>query len=214
MNTVSAFSRSVNPSFDEVCSWLEKKSASGEVPKSSSRLAITALRQLTTVLQEEEPRDVDHVADNLASLSARWQNLNPDKRGDTARTYESRARWALEAYRAWKADPTGFRFKKKEARSDGEPRARKAVAEKREKVAEAPPLEAQNAPGQVPLSSASRSLPLGNGRGEFRFDLPTQGLEVRDVMRITYHLVTLCEDFDPTAPSQAQLFSIIRRGEV
>jgi hypothetical protein len=216
MNTVSAFSRSVNPSFDEVCSWLEKKSASGEVPKSSSRLAITALRQLTTVLQEDEPRDVDHIADNLASLSARWQNLNPDKRGDTARTYESRARWALEAYRAWKADPTGFRFKKKEARSDGESRVRKPVAEKRDRAPGAPAPEAPTTAGHgtAPNPGTQRSLPLGTGRGEFRFELPANGLEVRDVMRITYHLITLCEDFDPSAPSQAQLFSIIRRGEV
>ena len=56
-----------------------------------------------------------------------------------------------------------------------------------------------------------RSLPLGGERGEFRFELPEHGLEVRDVMRITFHLITMCDDFDPTVPSQAQFFSIIKR---
>jgi len=211
MNTVSAFSRTVNPSFEDVCSWLEKKSASGEVPQSSARLAITALKQLTTVLVDDEPRDAEHVLENLNAFSARWQNKNPDKRGDTARTYESRARWALEAYRAWKADPTGFRFNtKRRERADGESRSKKNVAA-RSSDADGAAATVTNSETSS-QSSLPRSLPLGAGRGEFRFDAPVD-LQVRDVMRITYHLVTLCEDFDPAAPSQAQLFSVIRRGD-
>jgi hypothetical protein len=40
---------------------------------------------------------------------------------------------------------------------------------------------------------------LGPGRAPFGYILPAEGVTVKDVLRIAFHLMTLCCDFDPVA---------------
>lgn len=47
-----------------------------------------------------------------------------------------------------------------------------------------------------------RQYPLGTDRAPFRYVLP-EGLLLRDVKRIAYHLMTLADDFDPENPTGA-----------
>ncbi|HTA91227.1 MAG TPA: hypothetical protein VK745_16690 [Polyangiaceae bacterium] len=206
-SNVRAFTPAVNPSPEDVCLFLKQKAERGEIAENSARLKATSIRQLVTVLGEDEPKTAQYVLENIQSIATRWATLNSaDAKGETAKTYESRARSAIESYFEWVRDPKGFKFKRSAPRATPEAKEPKAQKTEAKPTAASPetPAPAAQAPEQE-----VRSFPLGAGREAFNFMLPSGGLDVRDVRKIVCHLLTLAKDFDPTVPSHAQVFSIV-----
>lgn len=206
MKNVKALDPSVNaPSktLEHVYSWYEAKASRGELPASTARLRVTALKQLISVLAADEPRDLDWISSRVEELARRWGTLNPNAKADTIRTYASRVRTSLQDYLSWCSDPSSFRFNRREPDAD---RARPKPRPKRDAHVDA---TSEQQPMATPDGSKVRSFPLKE-RGDFSFSLPEE-LKVLDVMRIACHLMTLCDDFDPTRPNQAQFFSLAKR---
>ena len=198
-SNVRAFAPSVNPTPDDVCNFLKQKADRGEIGANAARLKMTAVNALVGILAEDEPKTAAYVRDNVADLASRWATLNnATATGDTARTYESRARTAIDAYFAWVADPKGFKFKQK---PEGKPRKEKADARKEapvtphaagavEQLDEQRQAQQSNAPA-FGVASVVREYKLGPDREPFRFVLPEDGIEVNDVRKIICHLLTL-----------------------
>lgn len=180
----------------DVAGWVEQKGNSGELKASTARLWASALSTLQACITGEDPQDLDWILENLPHLSRRWANLNPDKRGDTSKTYESRARSAIGCYLKWRADPSGFRF---ELRST-KPRVGRVTPHDRAEAVKTAPV--------TPPASAMRQFPFADGR-EASFVLP-EDFQVRDVMKLACHLLTLAEDFEPMDPQQSQFFAMVR----
>jgi hypothetical protein len=206
-NNLGAVAPPVNPSpsLDDVCTWTTVKSERGEIPPTSARLKLTSLRQLTSVLGSDEPREAAWVLENLRDIARRWATLN-SSRPETARTYESRARGALEDYLAWIKDPTGFKFKRTPQRTEKDEKPQ-AKAQPVQSTAFAPP-----APPPVATPSAFRAFPLGTDRGDFVFQFPPGGITSRDAKKIACHLFTLATDFDLGDAAQASVFSMVAAG--
>lgn len=209
---VTPINNSSKPTVEDVERWLENFSKRGELGASSARLRATSIRNLATVLAEDEPQDVVYILTNLDALERRWATLNPDKQGDTARTYSSRARTTIEAFLGWQADPAGFKFPRLQG-AEGNKSARKRparVAEDPAPVASPPPT-----PPAAPTQGTLRSFPLDREGSEFRFELPSRPLTMRDVRRVAIHLASFAVDFDPESPTEAQVFglSVNRGGE-
>lgn len=209
-SNVRAFAPSVNPTPDDVCNFLRQKADRGEIASNSARLKVTAVAALAGILAEDEPKTAAYLRDNVGAIATRWATLNSaSATGDTAKTYESRVRSAIDDYFAWVADPKGFKFRRRDgAAGKGEGKPRKT--EPKIDAAPVPPPEPSRAGGapqhQVP---GLREYHLGPDRDPFRFALPTAGIEVSDVRKIVCHLLTLANDFDPGVPSHAQVFSIV-----
>ncbi len=178
--------------------WLTTMAERGIFPDTSARLRATAIKELTSILGDDEPKDVVSVLSNLDSLTNRWATANTANPA-TASTYKQRARRGLEDFLAFQADPTGFR-----------PKVVKLVPD-----AAKPPKKAKEATEIVPKPTKStaeqktdtttdrppeRSYPLA--KGEFFYRLPTGGLTLHDVQRIAWHLATMATDFDPTLQTQ------------
>lgn len=209
MNAVTPIDSNVKPTIDDVCRWYEQKGQGGELPESTARFKVSALRQLVSVMLEEEPRDdAEFVLNNVDSIARRWATKNGGFKADTVRTYASRARSALEDYFRWRRDPARFEFRRE--RTEGatpKPRsAKKATAD------ESNTTPTVDAVANVPASAATPndvvrgSFPLGGGRF-FRFELPTEPT-VTDIRRAALHLMTYAVDLDPTMPAEA--FAIVR----
>jgi len=156
------------------------------------------------MLREDEPTSAEYVLENLPELARRWANKNPGKQGETARTYQGRARWGLELWLQWNADPVRFRFPDAVERP-------KTVGPKPEssKRAKAREEEAPANDSGPATKKPFRSFPLGDGR-EVVFSVP-EGLTMREVKKFIFHILTLASDFDPSEPSQSQLFALARR---
>ncbi len=96
-SNVRAFTPAVNPSPEDVCNFLKQKADRGEIASNPARLKMTAVNALAGILAEDEPKTAAYVRDNVADLASRWATLNSGTAtGDTARTYESRARTAID----------------------------------------------------------------------------------------------------------------------
>ena len=56
-----------------------------------------------------------------------------------------------------------------------------------------------------------RSCPLGGGR-DLKYTLPADGLKVKDAWRVAFHLITVCEDYEPeTMGSPMQVMTSISK---
>lgn len=199
MTNVATLQGKASPSVEDVLNWVHQKGARGELGENAARLRCTALKQLTSILDDSEPQDARWVLAEISSIARRWATKH-NANGATARTYESRARGTLEDYFRWAADPVGFRFGK--STNEDRPKGGERTARPRRTKAAVPPPE----PPSFPQPAAPmRSFPLQHGVFEFR--LPESGLTVRDCRRIVCHLLTLSSDFDPTDPGHTQVFS-------
>lgn len=210
MTTVRALNSAVNgesATLAQVCAWHDAKAERGEIPASSARFRVTALKKLSSVLGDDESRELPWLLENVESLAKRWGTLNPEAKAGTIRTYESRFKTAIEDYLAWAADPSTFKFRREGREEKDAPPRSARVATPRKAVVE---VASGSASAKAPRREGERSFPVGNG-GEFTFRLPEGGCSVKDVMKFACHLMTLSEDFDPMAPAQAQIFSMIRK---
>ncbi|HMR08730.1 MAG TPA: hypothetical protein PKA88_23280 [Polyangiaceae bacterium] len=163
-------SSSAKPGPSEVLHFLESKARRKQIPNDAARQRSMALRQLVSVLTEDEPRELHWVLDNLEDIARRWATQNAEAKGQTSRTYLSRARSCISDYLAWRQDPSGWTFRQ---RKSPQRKVRASV-----KKAE------------------TRHLPLGDG-ADFEFMLPARALTMADVARITHHLASFAQDFDP-----------------
>jgi hypothetical protein len=193
----------------DVLAWLDRMAETGMLKPNSARFKKTAIERLTSVMASEEIQTPEWVLEHVEELGNRWANIEKAK-PDTVRTYMSRAKTALEDYLRYTADPASFK-------PQGRPSARTEKSEKK-KAARPQPERSRDdagspAPGRRPPGENWRTFPLGKAREDFMYLLPKDQFTAKDVLKITCHLVTLAEDFDPTSPSQAQMFALARRGE-
>ncbi|HEY3816778.1 MAG TPA: hypothetical protein VGL81_06395 [Polyangiaceae bacterium] len=187
-------------SIDEVISFIDSMAERGELPSSSAVQKNSAIRNMASVLAEDEPRTARYVLANLENISLRWATKNPQFKGSTVKTYESKARAAIEAYFDWKRDPKGFKFER-----HGAPRAERPKEEKPPKVV------APSAPPPSNDTSKTFRYPLPGGR-EFVYSVPDDGLSVAEVRRIGMHLLTLAKDWEPGMPAGgADAFAVVHR---
>jgi hypothetical protein len=209
MTNASAASQSVNPSIDDVVQWLEAKASCGDLAASTTRLQVTALHSFAACVADGEPKnDATYVQDNLDRLADRWSRLNPESKADTAKSYLSRARSALSMYFAWKENPSGFRFERRPTtKKEGAP------AKKQDRPAHPPDslfqLDEQQTPPKAPTPTFNHRFKVGPDKYVF-FELPEDGLTVAEWRKWVAHTYTLCDDFDPEAPSPIVSQSIIR----
>jgi len=125
-------------------------------------------------------------------LVDRWLRRNQDGKADTAKTYAQRARSTIEEYLRWSAAPDKYDPKKRAPRANSD-EPKKPQTEFATHVATVP----QQPPANAPAGHEVRSCLLGQGRDPFRYVLPSDGLQVKDALRVAMHLITMCDDFDP-----------------
>lgn len=207
---VTPLSEPVKSTPEAVKEWLRAMGEKGQLPANTVRMRCTALDALTSILGPEEPREAKWLLDNVKDLAQRWATVN-NAAPDTAMTYQSRVRTALQGYLDYRANPTGFRPNRRSAA----PRKDKANARRpserssaNARVEHTPTLE--SAENSSPLPRLLRTYPLGGGR-EFAFALPDDGASVAEITRVAYHLLTLATDFDPTDTGQRKPFVMMRR---
>jgi len=220
-NNVVTFKNGVNMTVSEVLRWVDAMGERGIFGGASARLRKTAIEQLTSVLADDEPDDVEWVLSQIENLANRWgnkKNANPQ----TTRTYRSRAQNTMRDYLEFQKNPEGFKPRAKAAkragakkkkrnpktRSDG---AAQSVAQ-RDIAGTASKGSAADSSESPTDSSQYRTYPLGSGR-VIKYTLPPDGITTRDVFRMSLHLLTMAEDFDPLNPEHAQMFSIVRSSD-
>jgi hypothetical protein len=187
---------------NQVKTWLAAMGERGIYQPTSARLRATAIEQITSILAEDERSDPQWVLENLDDLTARWATKN-NANGDTAQTYKSRAKGALEDFFRYQQNPLGFKPRVKVVSSvPAKKGERKPTKEASAEVPAVAPPPAAAAAAPQPGAPMDRSYPLDGQGAEFMFRLPSRGLTVRDVQRIAWHLVTMATDFDPTKQTQ------------
>jgi len=183
----------------QVKDWIAAMGDKGVYQVTSARLRTTAIDQITSILAADEPSDPQSVLDNLDDLAVRWATKNSAK-SDTAQTYKSRAKGALEDFFRYQQNPLGFKPRVKVVSSEPAKKERRAAREPSASDASVVTVTAAPASSgsqQATAPTGFRSYPLDQGV-EFLFQLPAGGLTLRDVQRIAWHLATMATDFDPT----------------
>lgn len=203
-------------SIEEVIKFVMAQVKKGDMGESSGNVRITALRQMHGQVAEGEPGDAQWVADNIERLRERWARKNPDGATLTVKTYASRAHAIIEEYFKWAAAPDKYDPKREKVRSGDGTKARKAPTPPAVAPQTTPPAAPPPPPPPAPANAVSvdmRSCPLGPDREPFKYVLPADGLKVKDARRIAYHLITVCDDYDPEQMSPAQAMVVSRDGQ-
>jgi hypothetical protein len=229
MQTVTSFPQQVNAELSHTITWLEKMAERGVYGTNAARLKITAIRQLSEVLGEDEPRTAEWFLANLESIGARYANkegANPD----TVRCYVSRARGAISAHFEYLKAPLAFRPKTKN--TEGKRASKREAPENAPSASddESPGDESDVAPSAAqPVASSQPAQPAqaqptvqGSIPADFRdfvldrakgrrivYQLPESGIEMKEAAKFAFHLLTMCDDFD--AVNVQQLLAALRR---
>lgn len=192
--------------------WIEKMGERGLYQPDSARFRITALTRLTSALGSDEPTDAKWVLDNIDEMGKRYARKtsgNPE----TIATYVSRAKIGLVDFLQYQSNPASFKGRSGSAKPQREKKpAAKPEPPTQESVSLAIAPPAATPPASTPASarpslhSEMRTFPLGQSRS-FAYSMPDDNLKIRDTMKIFCHLMTMCEDFNPMDPKQAQFFS-------
>jgi len=175
---------------EDVCSWHQMKAERGELSTNTARLRATALRMLLAPLADDEPKTAEYMRANLDPIVRRWATLNPHYKADTATTYLSRAKAALDDYARWQENPTGFKF------AEHAPRPKKTTVKTPE-----PPAVANNGVipdaewEPTPSGTIANTFRIGQGR-EIRFTIP-EDLTIAEIARIAAHLATYSPEWSP-----------------
>ena len=190
MNTVVTTGNPVNSTPETAVSWIDSKVRSHELSSNSGRLWTVAVNAMAALRRDDEPKDSLAMLELLPELERRWCIANDDSKGDTGRTYASRARSGLKAHLRFLENPSGFRFESK-------PKAAPSSApKKKEKEAEVASSPASAAPPPPPSDLVSIPIP---GKGDFLFR-PVKGMTRADAMRVLWGIFMYCDDFDPGSP--------------
>jgi hypothetical protein len=206
-DNVTSIAAKAPETIDVVMQWIKAMRQHGYFGESHAKNMVAALKNLSSILAPDEPRDVQWFLANLDTIVRRWvakTTPNPT----TAETHKSKAHAALQSFLEYQQDPTKFT-----------PHTRTAGASKQQVSSQSPvkrekesqPAVAVKKVAQQENSAATeslQSLPLGEGKAAFEFRR-LSNLKMRDVAKIACHLATLAEDFDPTNPSQARIYGIV-----
>ncbi len=185
--------------------WAKAMGERGLYSKSSARFRASALQTLSRILADDEPQTAQWMLENLDSVVARWttlQNANPG----TARTYSSRARTALQDYMDYRNDPSSFTGRSRSAKSKSRPTGKRTKKKSNDKLF----TQAHTMEQLPPPTSRLRTFPVTGG--DMKYQLPPE-FSVKDALKVFCHLVTFADDFDPTNPKQARIFSLTRIDE-
>lgn len=204
---------------EEVVAWIMRMAQNGTYRTSSARFKRRAVEALVSVLDPGENPTAEWLLEHVEDLGRRWANKHNASPG-TIKTYVSRAKTALEDYLQYTADPKNFKPRgrqpkpAKKSPSQGASTGQKKRASS--KSARPPHSRATSATSAAPLHDRIpdphlRNFPLGKGRTPFLYAIPEDGFTAKDVLKVACHLVTLAEDFDPTSPTQAQMFALAVR---
>lgn len=199
MSNVTPPTDNVNSTPETAVAWIESKVRSHELSTNNGRLWTVAINALAALRRDDEVKDSASMIELLPELTRRWCIANDDSRGDTGRTYASRARSGLSAHLRFLENPGGFRFESK-------PKAASATPKKKVEKSE-PHVPAAVSP---PPPDDYESIPIP-GKGEFRFR-PVSGMTRADAMRVMWGLLVYCEDFDPTSGWNPGMPGIVPHG--
>lgn len=200
--------------------WIEAMGERGKYQPESARFRVTAITRLTAVMGPEEPNDARWLLDNVEELGKRYgrkTNGNPD----TIATYVSRAKVALTDFLKFQEDPTSFKGRSGPARSAKPKEERKKATAPVEATPDlssvaippaGPPPQPISAPQTMAASIPSvRNFPLGKDGRAIQFNIPSDGLNMREVAKFVCHLMTLADDFDPfNNPKHAAMFQMVK----
>lgn len=103
-------------SLEDVTRWIKQMGERGIYQPATARNRVTALKRLSSVLAEDEPKDAQYLRENIEILCDRWtrkEGANPA----TANTYLSRSRVVLNDFFEYLRDPRGFKPKGRGPRS-------------------------------------------------------------------------------------------------
>jgi hypothetical protein len=210
MENIRVLNQNVNPTVTEVCQWLTKKAECGDIPESSARLGAIALKQLAANLDEGEPEDdAAWVRDNLDRLANRWSTRNPDSKGDTARSYQGRAKGALDKYFGWRENPSAFKFERRARKPANE----SAATKEEPKAAPAPAAAAPQPPPPPPppAQPTGESHRFRVGPDKYvHYELPPDGLTIQEWKRLCVNMLTMCVDYNPDEPSPTLALNTVR----
>jgi hypothetical protein len=210
MNQVTSIHSQVNdPSLDDVLTWLAAQAKKADIGEASANVRATAIRSLAEMFAEGEPNHAQAFLDNIDHLAHRWAVKHQDMKASTVQTYVSRARSTVVEYFKWRENPAGYR---------PAPASIHKSAPKAEKPAPAVEAPAVNASAAPPAKDPSPPPPMGDlrkcslgGGRTFEYLMPADGLQLRDAVRVAFHLITSCDDYDPMAGSPAQVFASLEK---
>lgn len=201
----------VNATVDQVSAWADRAGERGLLNPTTARLKVTALRRIISVLADDEVMGAQEILNNLDALVvrlARKEGGNPETLG----TYKQRAESILRDFLDYHRDPLAFQNKNAERSA----KAATKPVEKKKKVetSETGSLSrSESPPSSASTSSAANgrlfAFPLGGGR-EFTYVMPTDGIKMSEVMRISFHLASMAVDFDPTAKDVTEMTRRVR----
>jgi hypothetical protein len=214
MNTVTPLHSQVNgptAPISKVVEWAEAQADKGDMGGASSRVRVTSLRQMAEQVAADEPQTAQFVLDNIDRLRDRWATKNLGGKAGTAKTYASRAKTTIEEYIRWSEAPGKYDPRRSPSRVDrAERKPPPKVAAPVEAVAAVAPPAVAPSPQRSTIASSSgelRSCPLGKDRDQFRYVLPTDGLTMKDAVRVAYHLITMADDYDATSMTPVEVMS-------
>jgi len=218
MQTVRTLTSEVNDTPETVLNWAAQKAARYEIPGTTARLWANAMRQFVALLDDTDPKDPKSLLENATEICRRY-SLKTQGNPETAKSYESRVRSCVSNYLAWKADPSGWRYREKEkkakASSDAKVAKKKPAGENpAEPVASVPAAEAaQPEPDNAPLPRGAsgeemRTYPLGES-GVFAFVLPEGGITSFEAYKIAMHIATFAKDYDPSGKTHDTLRALV-----
>lgn len=189
MPTVEPIKDPVNASIDDVEKWAKLMAERGEYAPATARHYSTALRQLTSVLAMEEPRDPVSVLERLDDLGRRW-GVKEGGKPETIATYVSRSRNILADFLKFQEDPAKFRGG---SRRQPTPRPPPGDANSPRVLKTVTHSESASAAPQMNGDAPVRSIPLGGGR-EFRCQFDGE-LTKELALKVGVSLLMMCADF-------------------
>lgn len=211
--TVTAMVSNKAATIDDAKAWVKAMGERGKFSATSWKYRVAAIEALESMLAPEDDHSAQALLDNVDTIAADWARKNNGD-GKTMRNHRGSVRSSLKLYLAYLADPA-----KAQAQFESlaaKPTRSKAKAAPTTEELPLAPSPASGAPAPlaahkpVTPQAEMRSYPLSEGR-VVQFRLPEKFTTV-DLAKLSCHLATYCEDFDPTRPN-AGVLSIMRSDE-
>jgi hypothetical protein len=204
---VTAITTKAPDTIEAVIQWVKTMRQHGFFGESHAQGMVTALKNLSSILAQDEPRDAQWFLTNLETIVQRW-TATTTPNPVTAEKHRRKAHAALQAFLEYQKAPNKFT---PHTRTAGTSRRHVSLQKPSKKAAPLTPVVAEKKDDPVEIPSTPegfQSFPLGDGKAPFEFRRLST-FKMRDVAKIACHLATLAEDFDPTNPAQARIYGIV-----
>lgn len=197
-----------NSNITSVTDWIHSQVRKGDMDESTGRHRTTALQQMLSMVDENEPKDPQWMLENMPRLRERWARKNKDSKASTAQTYASRAGIVLREYLKWEEAPDKYVPLAGRRTSTSKPSKKNKAPKKDSPQCEA--AVALNAvEPKVQATNEFHAFPRSKGHECFEYRFLKEGITFDDVKKFAIHLLTLADDFDVSSPEQAQLLSLV-----